>query len=316
MSEQERILPEPSGSSTPSQSDAVDTGPPPLPPGALLAPGYRVVGFLRRGRDLDVYDLWSEERTCRCVGKTVRPDRLTKNTVRTRLLREGKLLLKLTHPHIVRVYEVQTAPVPLVVLETLPGETLAHLIERRRKRLSVPEVAHLGLHLCSAVGYLHRNDVLHLDLKPSNIIASHGMAKVLDLSVARSPGSHRAGIGTTGYMSPEQAQGGELGAHSDVWGIGAVLYEVATREPACDIGDETSTTEARKIVCRPKPVGRSRRLPPPLATAIDGCFRADPCERPSIPELAMTLEAIVRDALAQTTPPHPAEPELLAAPGA
>jgi serine/threonine protein kinase len=291
-------------------------GPPPLPPGALLAPGYRVVGFLRRGRDLDVYDLWSEERTCRCVGKTVRPDRMTKNTSRPRLLREGKLLLKLTHLHIVRAYEVLTAPVPLLVEETLPGETLAHLIGRRRKRLSVPEVAHLGIHLCSAVGYLHRNTVLHLDLKPSNIIATHGMAKVLDLSLARPPGPHRGGIGTTGYMPPEQAQGGHLDTYSDVWGIGAVLYEVATGEPACDVGDETSTTQARKIVCRPKPVRRLRRLPVPLATAIDACLRADPSERPTIPELAMALEAIVREAVAQTAAPTPAEPEIVGAPGA
>jgi len=122
--EEERYLPRTSGTSGTSSSDEEKMGPPPLPPGALLAPGYRVVGFLRRGRDLDVYDLWSEERTCRCVGKTIRPDRMTKNTSRPRLLREGKLLLKLTHPHIVRAYEVQTSPVPLVVEETLPGETL------------------------------------------------------------------------------------------------------------------------------------------------------------------------------------------------
>ena len=291
-------------------------GPAPLPPGKLLIPGYRVVGLLRRGRDLDVYDLWSEERACRCVGKTIRPDRMARNTARARLLREGKLLLKLTHPHIVRAYEVHTSPVPLVVLETLPGETLGHLIERRHRRLSVPEVAHLGLHLCSAVGYLHRNTMLHLDLKPSNIIATHGLAKVLDLSLARPPGPHRGGIGTTGYMSPEQAQGGELGAHSDVWGIGAVLYEVATRAPACDIGDETSTTEARKIVCHPNPVRRFRRLPRPLATAIDACLRAAPSERPTIPELAMSLEAIVREALAQRVPPDAADPELVGVPGA
>ena len=87
--------------------------------------------------------------------------------------------------------------------------------------------------------------MLHLDLKPSNIIATHGMAKVLDLSVARPPGPHRGGIGTTGYMAPEQSLGGELGPYTDVWGIGAMLYEVATGEPACDVGDETSTTEAR-----------------------------------------------------------------------
>jgi serine/threonine protein kinase len=267
-----------------------------------------VVGFLRRGRDLDVYDLWSEERTCRCVGKTVRPDRLGKNTARGRLQREGKLLLKLTHPHIVRAYEVQAAPVPLVILETLPGETLAHLIDRRRKRLSVTEIAHLGLHLCSAVGYLHRSGALHLDLKPSNIIAAQGMAKVLDLSVARPPGPHRGGVGTVGYMSPEQAQGGMLDAPSDVWGIGALLYEVATREPACDIDDEISSTEARHIVCHPNPVRRFRRLPASLATVIDACLRADPSQRPTIPELAMRLEAVVCDAMAQA-PQEPASPE-------
>lgn len=276
-------------------------GPPPLAPGDLLAPGYRVVGFLRRGRDLDVYDLWSEERTCRCVGKTVRPDRMGKSSARSRLLREGKLLLKLTHPHIVRAYEVQASPVPLVVLETLPGETLAHLIDRRTKRLSVPEVAHLGLHLCSAVGYLHRNQVLHLDLKPSNIIAAQGMAKVLDLSVARPPGSHRGGVGTVGYMSPEQSQGGRLDTPCDVWGVGAVLYEAATGEMACDVDDDLSSYEARGIVCQPGAVRRHRRLPASLASAIDACLCADPCQRPTVPELAMRLEAIVREAM----PPDP-----------
>jgi serine/threonine protein kinase len=271
-------------------------GPPPLPPGAIIAPGYRVVGFLRRGHDLDVYDLWSEDRNCRCVGKTVRPDRLGKRDARARLLREGKLLLRLTHPHIVRAYEVQTTPAPLVILETLPGETLSHLIDRRKRRLGVKEVAHLGLHLCSAIGYLHRNDILHLDLKPSNIIATHGMAKVLDLSVARPPGRHRAGIGTTGYMAPEQSLGGELGPYTDVWGIGVTLYEVATGELACDAGDGTSTTRARVTPCRAKPVYRARRLPRALVSAIDRCLNFDPANRPTVDELTAGLGMIVSEA--------------------
>jgi eukaryotic-like serine/threonine-protein kinase len=240
--------------------------------------------------------LWSERRTCRCVGKTVRPDRLEKRDAHASLIREGKLLLRLTHPHIVRAYEVQTAPAPLVILETLPGETLSHLIERRWRRLGMREVAHLGLHLCSAIGYLHRNDILHLDLKPSNIIATHGMAKVLDLSVARPPGQHRAGIGTAGYMAPEQSLGGKLGASTDVWGIGVTLYEVATGKPACDTGDEMSITRARTIPCRAKPVRRSRRLPKSLASAIDCCLSFDPADRPSVEELAAQLEMIASEA--------------------
>ena len=281
-----------------SQSDVGEEmdGPPPLPPGAIFAPGYRVVRFLRRGRDLDVYDLWSESRNCRCVGKTVRPDRLEKRDARARLLREGKLLLRLTHPHIVRAYEVQTAPAPLVILETLPGETLSHLLERRHKRLGVQEVAHLGLHLCSAIGYLHRNDILHLDLKPSNIIATHGIAKVLDLSLARRPGPSRGGIGTTGYMAPEQSLGGEFGPCTDVWGIGITLYEVATGEPACDAGDDTSTTRVRAEPCRVKPVRHSRRVPVSLASAIDCCLSFDPASRPTVDELAAQLGMIVSEA--------------------
>ena len=276
-------------------------GPPPLPPGTEITPGYRVVDFLRRGRDLDVYDLWSESRGCRCVGKTVRPDRLESRGARARLLREGKLLLRLTHPHIVRAYEVQTSSPPLVILETLPGETLSHLIDRRQRRLSTLDAAHLGLHLCSAIGYLHRNTILHLDLKPSNIIASHGLAKVLDLSIARPPGIHRGGIGTTGYMAPEQSRGGELGPATDVWGIGVTLHEVMTGEPPCDVGDATSSSRVRAIPCRPKPVRRGRRLPVPLASAIDDALSFDPADRPSVDELTACLGALIRDGQAATS---------------
>jgi serine/threonine protein kinase len=251
----------------------------------MLAPGYRVVTHLRRGRDLDAYDLWSEERGSRCVGKTVRPDRLDARGVRTRLLREGRLLRRLTHPHIVRAYEVLVAPAPVVILETLPGETLAHLIERQRARLRVADVAQLGVHLCSAIGYLHRQGVLHLDLKPSNIIVTHGLAKVLDLSIARPPGPHRGGIGTPGYQSPEQTMGGDLGPAVDVWGLGATLYEVATGKPACDAADAT-TGEHEVAPCRPAPVRHSRRLPRTLAAVIDRCLSADPATRPAVDELA------------------------------
>jgi eukaryotic-like serine/threonine-protein kinase len=269
-------------------------GPPPLAPGDDLAPGYRVVTHLRRGHDLDVYDLWSEERGCRVIGKTVRPDRLTRRGVRGRLLREGKLLRRLAHPHIVRAYEMLITPAPVVILETLPGETLAHLIDRQVRRPAPREIALLGLHLCSAIGYLHRHNVLHLDLKPSNIVATHGMAKVLDLSLARAPGRSRGGIGTAGYMAPEQILGGQLSFPTDVWGIGAALYELATGEPACDAGEATSDTgdNSPQEICLPHPVRRSRRLPTELATAIDACLSQDPSARPTVAELAASLERV------------------------
>ena len=129
----------------------------------------------------------------------------------------------------------------------------------------------------------------------SHIIATHGMAKVLDLSVARAPGRHRGGIGTRGYRAPEQSVGGYLGPQSDIWGLGATLYDVATGEPACDAGDESSRRGPEAIACRPRPVCRARRLPPRLAAAIDRSLSCDPADRPTIDAPRAELEAVVTE---------------------
>ncbi|MER6737475.1 serine/threonine-protein kinase [Streptomyces puniciscabiei] len=203
-------------------------GPAPLVPGTQPAPGYAILAHLARTGWLDVYDAWSEERACRCVIKVVRPDRRREQGLGERLLREGRWLREFSHPHLVRGYETVESPEPLVVLETLTGETLSHLVHRLRRRPAAADVALLGVQLCSAVHYLHGRGLLHLDLKPSNVVVDRGHAKVLDLSVARPPGPAPAGVGTYGYLAPEQARGGPLTAAADVWGIGVTLYEVAS----------------------------------------------------------------------------------------
>ncbi len=282
---------------TGSAEDEREDGPPPFAEGAEVAPGYAVLAHLRRGTDLDVYDVWSEERGCRCVAKTLRPDRLGHPSARRRLIHEGDLLLRLTHPHIVRAYDLLRGEAPVLVLETLPGETLAHLIDRNGRRLAAAEVALLGRHLCSAVGYLHRQGILHLDLKPSNIIATGGLARVLDLSLARPPGPVKPGLGTLGYMAPEQARGGEVGPAADAGGIGTVLYEVATGERAWTTDDLDGSTDAsfaagELVVPPPPPVRRHRLLPPTLAQAIDATLALDPSARPSVPALDEALAKV------------------------
>jgi eukaryotic-like serine/threonine-protein kinase len=264
------------------------------------APGYRTIELLRRGRDLDVYDVWSEERACRCVIKSVRPDRLHHEGARTRLIEEGRLLQRLTHPHIVRAYEVAEEPVPMVVMETLAGETLGHMIDREAE-LSVPELAQLGLHLCSAIQYLHRHGILHLDLKPSNVIAECGRAKLIDLSVARAPGPAHAGIGTHYYLSPEQARGGVLGPAADVWGIGVVLFEAATGEPAFDDpeGEESESGSESldegdypQLEATARRVDELRPLPRELADLVAACLDPSPELRPSVDELMRRLKPL------------------------
>jgi len=297
----------------------------PLARGLEVAPGYEVIEHLRRGRNLDVYDVWSEERACRCVVKSLRPDRLGREGPTRRLLDEGRLLSRLTHPHIVRAYEVREQPVPLFVMETLAGETLGHMIEVRDAELSAAEVAHLGLHLASAIRYLHANGWLHLDLKPSNVIAERGRAKLIDLSVARPPGPAHGGIGTLYYMAPEQVRGGELGPPADVWGIGAVLFEAATREPAFDDPNADEVDDARsdepydesdepseergdsdelatgerfdesdypQLTRTTRHAEELRGLPDELGRLIMACLEHEPARRPSVPELLSALEPV------------------------
>jgi serine/threonine protein kinase len=271
------------------------------------APGYRTIERLRRGRDLDVYDVWSEERGCRCVIKSVRPDRLDRDGAKTRLLAEGRLLQRLTHPHIVRAYEVAEEPVPMVVMETLTGETVGHMIEREAE-LSGPELAQLGLHLCSAIRYLHRDGILHLDLKPSNVIAECGRARLIDLSVARPPGPAHAGIGTHYYLSPEQARGGDLGPAADVWGIGVVLFEAATGEPAFDdpdapdddddlyygesVSESLDESDYPQLTATAPRIDEHRPLPRELADLVAACLDPSPELRPSVDQLMGALEPL------------------------
>src|SRR5690242_5261188 len=104
-------------------------------------PGLVVVDHLNRGLDLDVWEVWSERRACRCIAKTLAPG--ASRGARTRLLREGRLLRRLTHPHLVRAYEVHEDP-PAVVLETLDGATLSWIVREGGVRLSARDLAYLG----------------------------------------------------------------------------------------------------------------------------------------------------------------------------
>jgi serine/threonine protein kinase len=257
--------------------------------GDVVAPGYEVFAPLSRGRALDVYDAWSLERECPCIVKVARPDR-REPRVRRRLVREGELLLELAHPHIVRAYELRRRPRTALVLETLSGETVEHLIHARSRRLAVGDVAHLGIQICSAIGYLHWRGYLHMDLKPSNVIVQGGQARVIDLSLARRPGPIRRGLGSPPYLAPEQARGGQATTATDVWGIGATLYEAATG--ARPFPDATHGSFPQRDRRAPA-VKEHRRVPRGFAETIDACLSPDPSERPSVDELASRLDAVI-----------------------
>jgi eukaryotic-like serine/threonine-protein kinase len=249
---------------------------PALAPGDELAPGLEVVEHISRNQVLDVYDAWTRERDCRCVVKLLRPDSRGVERRERRLRYEGELLMRLRHPHLVGAYELVDDPQTMIVLETVTGLTLDALLEDLPRRLPLHDVLGLGVQLCSAVGYLHRQGVLHLDVKPGNIVCPEtGQIKLIDLSLARPPGPVRAGLGTRGYRPPEQEQGGEVGPAADVWAIGAVLFEAAAGHPYSE---------------SPGDLRRVRRVPGEAAEVVSSCLHPDPLARPGIAALADALD--------------------------
>ena len=252
----------------------VATAIPVLSAGATLAPGYTVLEHLHRSLRLDTYHAWSEERACGCVAKVLRPERSEDPGERARLREEGERLVALAHPHVVRGYEV--APGPVVVMETLTGATLAHLLDERPDGLEASEVAWLGRHLASALRYLHGRGLVHLDVKPANVVAEAGRAKLIDLSVAQPPGPCPADCGTPGHQAPEQLDGGIAGPATDAWALGALLLEAATGLAP----REVRVTRGRRL---------RRRLGEAAGEAVLACLRRDPARRPSLADLDAAL---------------------------
>jgi eukaryotic-like serine/threonine-protein kinase len=264
----------------------------PLGRGRVIAPGTTILEHLHRSNGLDVYDAWNEPRACRVVVKTLRPDRLRTPGARAKLVREGRLLLRLSHPHVVRAYEVHDGERPAIVMETLTGATVEHLAHEGRP-LGTAELAILGTHLASAVHHLHAEGVLHCDLKPANVVAEAGRAKVIDLSHARPPGRMRAGNGTWCYMAPEQARGGDVGPAADVWGVGIVLYAAALRaNPLADLADELDVDDPQLHARLPSLRAGRPRLVRALSDVVDACLDPDPAARPAVGEVLRTLDAL------------------------
>jgi len=258
-----------------------------------VLPGYRVVSLLSHGRRIDTYDVHSLERDCRCVVKILRADRREEKRVRDAVLLEGSLLVSLTHPHLVRGYEVHATPVPAMVLETLGGATLAALIDDHP--LGVPDTAQLGLQLVSVLTYLHRQGWLHLDVKPANIVVERGRATLIDLSLVGRPGEGRPGAGTRGYLSPEQALGRDLSAATDVWGFGVTLIEALSG--TMPHGDEATWDSRRRLRLlhrrEPGPPPRLEQVPAAYDELLRGCLARSPGDRPTLDEVRTVLTALV-----------------------
>lgn len=211
-----------------------------LAEGDAIVPGRRALRLLGGGRRHEAYLAWDERLHAVVVAKLLRPQHVADVGP---LAAEAALLRDLAHPLLLRTFgAVLGGPRPHLVLEHVEGPRLSTLI--RRYGLSTEQLLPLGLEIARLLRYLAAEDVVHLDVKPANVIMD-GRPRLIDLSVARRRtelAALRAPVGTDPYMAPEQcdvARFGALGPATDVWGLGATLYEMATLEPPFARGKPT-----------------------------------------------------------------------------
>lgn len=269
--------------------------------GDRIAPGLHAVKLLGGGHRYEAYLAWDDRLRALVVAKVVRPELVGDRSTIEGLTSEARLLERLNHPALVRSFGSRLAgPRPHVVLEHLEGPRLSTLL-RKYGPLLPEQVVPLALQLCAAVHYLHHERVVHLDVKPSNIIMA-GTPRLIDLSVALTlEESARLGspVGTDSWMAPEQCRPSELGPvgpPADVWAIGATLYRASTgRRPFREGDPESRVPEERWPQLVEPPTALPRDLLPVVAEVIADCLSRDPSDRPVPGEVADRLEPVLTE---------------------
>jgi len=283
---------------------------------------FEIVEPLGAGGMGEVYRA-QDTRLDRTVAIKVLPQHLSESPeLKQRLEREAKAISSLQHPNICTLHDIGSEEgLDFLVMEHLEGETLAVRLERGP--LGMDELLTVGTAMADALDKAHRQGLVHRDLKPGNIMLTKAGAKLLDFGLAKgtalasdpaaltqSPTMSpltEAGmlVGTFQYMAPEQMEGEEADARSDLFAFGAVLYEMATGKRAFE-GKTQASLIAAVLDREPVPLGQVQPMAPPaLDRVIRTCLAKDPDERfQNAHDVKLQLEWI-RDAGSQAGVPVP-----------
>jgi serine/threonine-protein kinase len=263
---------------------------------------YRVLEELGQGSMGIVYKAHDPNLDLILAVKVLRPECLQGETLVKRFLAEARVLGRLDHPNIVRVYNVdEDQGTVYIAMEFLEGEGLNDLA--KRKRLSPEEIADLGAKIAEGLGYAHSKGIVHRDVKPGNILVrSDGKPKITDFGIARieDTAEHlrtQAGevLGTPAYMSPEQVLSEPVDGRSDIFSLGIILYELCAGERPFR-GDSLGAVFQAITQATPVPLlERHPEIPAALAEVVERCLRRNPANRfQSGEDLAAALRACFR----------------------
>jgi eukaryotic-like serine/threonine-protein kinase len=271
-----------------------------LPAGTKLGP-YEIQTPLGAGGMGEVYRA-RDTRLDRSVAIKILPAHLSQSSdAKQRLDREARTISSLNHPNICTLHDIgHQNGTDYLVMEYLEGETLADRL--RKGPLPTDQVLRCGAEICDGLDKAHRSGVVHRDLKPGNIMLTRSGAKLMDFGLAKPSivssasaselsatltvpaASHPLTaqgtvIGTFQYMSPEQVEGKEADARSDIFSFGAVLYEMITGKRAFE-GKTAASAMAAILEREPLPISALQpAVPPPLDRLVKTCLAKDPDER-------------------------------------
>jgi eukaryotic-like serine/threonine-protein kinase len=296
-----------------------------LTSGTKLGP-YEIQSPLGAGGMGEVYRA-KDTRLDRTVAVKVLPGHLSENVeAKQRFDREARAISSLNHPNICTLHDVgHQDGIDFLVMEFLEGETLADRL--RKGPLPTELVLKYGIEICEGLERAHKSGVVHRDLKPGNVMLTKTGAKLMDFGLAKAipsgvtPASsltmtishpsadqpltaHGTIVGTFQYMSPEQTEGKEADARSDIFALGAMLYEMATGKRAFT-GKSQASLVAAILASEPPPISMVAPMSPPaLEQVVKSCLAKDPEERfQTVHDLKLQLKWIAEASGSQLAAP-------------
>jgi eukaryotic-like serine/threonine-protein kinase len=289
--------------------------------GSRLGGRYEVRSLLGQGGMADVYSAHDS-----VLGRSVAVKVLRRSVAEGRALarfrHEAEAAAGLAHPNIVPLFDIAMGgDMPFIVMELVAGETLSEVIWRDAP-LPPERAAEIGEAVADALAFAHTAGIVHRDVKSGNIMLTPwGHVKVLDFGIARALSRARLTTslelrGTAEYLSPEQARGDELDGRSDIYSLGAVLFEMLTGRPPFEA--DSAVAVARMHIEEEPPSVRQLRpaIPAPLEAIVARCLEKDPALRyQRAAQLAADLRRFRSDrsAITAPVPPSPSTDSLLAA---